>query len=184
MSAFVLALAGPPASGKTSVARALSSSYSAPLLGFGDLVRYEASRRGLPADRDAWQALGTRLVRELVAEGMARAVLDRAGVDLGHVPVIWDGVRHVQIDDALRGLYAPAPVLLVVLRPPERERRARLLAEAGTVERLRRWERHETESHLDELASRAASVCAAPTLADAIDDVQRLVATVASAGGN
>lgn len=175
MSHVVLALAGPPASGKTTVARAVGRTLAAPRVGLGDLVRARARERGLADNRTVWQDLGTQLLAEMGSEGMVRGALRHAGLTTDDVPVVWDGVRHVGVVAALRDVYEPVPVLLVALRPPEAERRRRFLAEAGDEEHLRRWERHETESHVDDLAAIAALVCTAATPEGATEEVERLI---------
>jgi hypothetical protein len=72
---------------------------------------------------------------------------------------------------SLRALYRPHEVLLVVLRPPEEPRRERFLREAGTIEQLRRWERHETEQHVAALAAAADLVSDHPSTDDATSAV-------------
>lgn len=169
----MLALAGPPASGKTSVALAASARLRAPVLGFGDFVRAEARGRGLRDDRGTLQDVGERLHAELGGMGLCRAVLGHAGLTAGTWPVIWDGVRHVDVAAALRSLY-PVPVLLVVLRPPESARRTRFRREVRSDEQLAEFERHATEAELADLEREANFVCRASSIDVAVDVVLHL----------
>ncbi len=167
----VIALAGLPASGKTTVARALSETLRAPRVSFGELVRTRAREQGLPDNRTVWQEVGSQLLAEHGPDGFIRAALAQAGLGATDVPVVWDGVRHMDVVRSLRALYRPQEVLLVVLRPPEEPRRERFLREAGTIEQLRCWERHETEQHVAALAAAADLVCDHPSTDDATSAV-------------
>ena len=173
MSDSVLALAGPPASGKLSVARAVVERLGGTVLGFGDFVRAEARDAGTPVDRESLQALGESLYRSLGATGFCEAVLTRAGRTVADRPVVWDGVRHADVIAALRTLY-PVPVQLVFLRPPEGARRERFLREAGSAERFAALESHRTESELRDLERTADLVCRTQSIADAAQAALRL----------
>lgn len=160
---FVLALAGAQSSGKTTLARAVSSYTAAAYVGFGDLVRAEAARRGLVGSRDELQELGQALLHELGALLFSERALDVAGVAPGARPVVWDGVRHPEVLDALREMYAPAPVTLVTLAPDETARRRRVEARGASEAELARSEAHETERYRDWLEAQSALVCRGST---------------------
>jgi hypothetical protein len=164
---FVLALAGSPASGKTTVSRIVASAAGARHVGFGDLVRARVREQGLPDHRTAWQQVGSQLRAELGPGGLVSAALTHAGLDQHDVPVVWDGVRHVDVVAALQTLYRPRRVVLVALRPPEPARRARFLVEARTEAQLKSWEQHESERHLVELFAIADIVCCHDSAEDA-----------------
>jgi chloramphenicol 3-O-phosphotransferase len=174
-SSFVLALTGAQSSGKTTLARAVSASTGATYIGFGNLVRAEAARRGLGDSRDELQELGQSLLDELGALLFSERTLDAAGAARGARPVVWDGVRHPEVLDALRELYAPAPVTLVTLAPDETARRRRVEALAGSEAELVRWEAHETERHRDWLESQSTFVCRASTPELALAKVMELL---------
>ena len=174
MTDVVVALAGPPASGKTSVAHAVAKRLDGTVLGFGDFVRAEARIRNVATDRASLQALGAKLHRSLGPTGFCDAVLARAGRTLEDRPVVWDGIRHVDVALRLRTLY-PVPVRLVVLRPPEDERRERFRGEVGSDERLAAFERHPTEGELPQLERIADLVCPAPTIDGATRAVLQLL---------
>lgn len=171
---FVLALAGAPASGKTTVARALATRTGARRVSFGDLVRAEASRRGGIPDRDALQRLGQELLDDLGPEAFCRTALRSPGATLDDRPVIWDGVRHLRVLAALRSLY-DAPVRLVYLEPPDGPRRERFAREAGSPEQLRRWEADATEQEGVQLAESADLRCTAATAREAINETLALL---------
>lgn len=157
---FVLALSGAPASGKTTVARAVADQTGARRVAFGDFVRREAARRSVDTNRGALQQLGQALLDELGPKRFCRAALDAAGATPEDRPVIWDGVRHPVILGALAHVY-DAPITLVYLDPPRDDRRARFAREAHSVDELERWERDATERHGAELIGMANLVCAA-----------------------
>jgi adenylate kinase family enzyme len=164
---FVLALAGAPASGKTTVARALATQTGARRVSFGDLVRTEAASRGDSLDRDSLQHLGQQLLDDLGPDAFCRAALRAAGAALQDRPVIWDGVRHLRVLTALGSLYN-TPVRLVYLQPPEGPRRERFARQASSPEQLRRWEQDATEQEADQLADVADLRCPAATTLKAI----------------
>jgi dephospho-CoA kinase len=159
---FVVALAGAQGTGKTTLAHALAAREGAAYVGFGDLVRAEAARRGIGGSRDELQELGQALLDELGPSLFCKRALEEAGVRRGARPVVWDGVRHPAVLEALRALYAPAPVTLVTLAPDEDDRRQRVEATGGSIAHQVRWEAHEMESHIgwleehSELVSRAS----------------------------
>lgn len=162
-TSFILALAGAPSSGKTTVARSIAADTGATHISFGDLIRSEARPRHINTGRSALQALGGSLLEDLGPRGFCERALASAGVTTQTRPVIWDGVRHVPILDELRGLYAPASVTLVVLAPPELARHQRFSAEASSLDELHAWESHDSESHLVQLVAQADLVCDSPS---------------------
>lgn len=139
--AMVIALAGRIDSGKSSVAAALAVDFDLPVLSFGAYVRSLA-----PPDpsREELQERGARLLDEIGAEGFVAALLDAHELR-GADSVIWEGVRHHSVLEALRRLYAPTPVRFFFLSPPEDQRVARASADAGNAKRLANWEAHSTE---------------------------------------
>ena len=162
-TSFILALAGAPSSGKTTVARSIAADTGAKHVSFGDFLRGEAGSQQLKTDRSALQALGATLLEDLGPRGFCERALSNAGGTMSTRPIIWDGVRHVPVLDELRGLYAPAPVTFVVLAPPEQARRQRFSAAASSREELDAWESHESESQLAQLIAQADLVCDEPS---------------------
>jgi dephospho-CoA kinase len=173
---FVLALAGAQSSGKTTLARAVAIRTGAAYVGFGDLVRAEAARRGIGGSREELQELGQTLLDELGALLFCKRALGVAAVSREVRPVAWDGVRHPEVLEALRELYAPVPVRLVMLAPEETARRRRVEARGGSAEERAHWEAHKTESHLGWLEGESALVCKASTPELALAEVLELLA--------
>lgn len=174
-ASFVLALAGAQSSGKTTLARAVAARTGAAYVGFGDLVRDEAARRGLGGSRDELQELGQALLDELGGSLFSERALDAEGVARGTRPVVWDGVRHPEVLHALRELYAPVPVTLVTLAPDEAARRRRVEASGGSAAEQARWQAHETERHRGWLEAESALVCRASTPELALAEVLELL---------
>jgi hypothetical protein len=174
---FILAIAGAPASGKTTLAGRIAATTGAVCISFGELVRREAGSRHLGTDRGSLQTLGGDMLRDLGPRGLCELALARAALTTEVRPVIWDGVRHVPVLDELRGLYAPAAVTLVVLAPPEAARYDRFSASASSQKELDAWEAHETESHLPDLISEADLVCDEASPAGATATLLRLLAS-------
>jgi adenylate kinase family enzyme len=170
---FSIGLAGAMSSGKSTLADEIASQLGIPLVGFGDFVRGEARDRGLEADRRVLQVVGAELLGGLGAEGFCRAAADSAGVDLKDTGVVWDGVRHGVVAEALRELQRPREYWQIGLRPPEVARLQRIEAEAGSAEELRAWERDSTERELDVVLSMADFVC------EALNPEQALTETLA-----
>lgn len=162
-TSFVLALAGSPSSGKTTVAHSLASDTGAAHISFGGLIRTEAASLHLHPDRSTLQNLGTHLLDELGPTGLCQRALSKAGITAKALPIIWDGVRHTTVLDGLRQIYAPTSVTLVVLAPPEIARRERFAAQASSIDQLLEWEVHESESRLAQLIAQADLVCEAPS---------------------
>jgi len=138
----VLAIAGRIDSGKSSVAAILSERLDLPVLSFGHYVR---STCAADAPREQLQQAGSHLLATLGPDGLLDAVLAYHGVAIGQ-PAIWEGVRHRSVLIALRSLYRPLAVELVLLRPSESDRLARAAEDAGSVDRLATWESHPTEN--------------------------------------
>jgi dephospho-CoA kinase len=175
-TSFILALAGAPSSGKTTVARSIAADTGATHVSFGDFLRGEAGSRHMKTDRSALQALGATLLEDLGPRGFCEHALSNAGGTMSARPVIWDGVRHVPVLDELRGLYAPAPVTFVVLAPPEQARRQRFSAAASSREELDAWESHESESQLAQLIAQADFVYDASSPQSVIVEVLSMLA--------
>lgn len=172
---FVLAIAGAPASGKTTVARAVATHTGGRRVSFGDLVRAEARRRGCSLDRGALQRLGQQLLDDVGPEAFCRAALRAAGSSVEDRPVIWDGIRHLRVLTALRSLY-DVHVLLIYLRPPDAARRQRFAREAGSRKELARLEAHATEREAKRLFEAADLVCTAATTDAAFKETLELLA--------
>jgi dephospho-CoA kinase len=138
----VFGLTGPNASGKGEAAAYLRHKGFA-VHSLSDILREEAARLGLPADREHLIRLGTELRKAQGAGALAERILSR----LGERDVV-DSVRNPSEVTVLRRL--PYFVLLGVTAPIEtRMMRSRLRARPGdpvTLEGLREHERRENTS--------------------------------------
>ena len=150
---WVVAVAGSPAAGKTTLARGLAEERSAAVVGFGALVRAEARRRGLSPGRRALQDLGEELLGELGPAGLVAAALSEAQPTTG-APLVFDGVRHQEVLDELRARYG-AQLIIVFLDPPRSARRARFAAQLGSEEAARSAEAHPSEAQVAALRGEA-----------------------------
>jgi dephospho-CoA kinase len=93
--------------GKSSVADQLKARHQFSIRSFGDVVRAEATARGLAADsRTVLQDLGQELISSIGPKGMVERVLARSSTRLAI-----DGVRHPQV---LTELTARLPDLVFV----------------------------------------------------------------------
>ncbi len=169
-SRFALALAGGPSAGKTTVARAIADRIGARRISFGDYVRARAAETGQETSREQLQQLGQDLLGEFGAEGLCLATLSHAGGRPEERPVIWDGVRHLVVADALRALYED-DLRLGYLNPPSEARRFRLAEQANSDAQLARWEADATEAEGEALKRAADLICVAARVEDAIDEV-------------
>jgi adenylate kinase family enzyme len=111
MQPIVVGLAGPIASGKTTIGRELADSLGVPFGSFGRIVRMVARNKGISESRENLQRLGQQLVEQDPVE-LCREVLDDAGWQPG-TSVVIEGFRHLSIVDALRQLVRPVPFRLV-----------------------------------------------------------------------
>jgi hypothetical protein len=139
----VVGFGGAALSGKSFLSLGIAERFGWKRASFGDYVRSVAEGRGLAANRENLQAVGEELVAGDV-QGFCSAVLTRAGWQPGSSAAI-DGVRHMNVVNALRELVAPLPFLLVVARASQTTRTRRLnerkhsapgILEADTVARI------------------------------------------------
>lgn len=170
----MLALAGAPSSGKTTVAATVAESTGARRIGFGDYVRAQAVARGQGPTRDVLQHLGQQLLNDLGPEGFCRAALRHEEASATDRPIVWDGVRHVAVAQALTVVYG-AGVHLVYLDPPREDRRSRFAKEAASADQLARWERDATEVDGAALAAAAELISTAADPEQAAAEVLELL---------
>ena len=123
--AHLVALTGLQASGKSTVAGAITTLMGWRTAGFGQYLQHIAQERHLTPDRANLQRLGQSLVNEN-PRIFCEQVVRWAGWVEGE-SLILDGVRHIVILDALRGFFAPQFLYLVYVDVDEALRRERLL---------------------------------------------------------
>lgn len=96
------------ASGKTSIAHAVGAHLNIDTVSFGDVVRGEAVRLGLPADRSSLQNLGAHLYDQVGPEGLVDLLLDSVTG-----PAVIEGIRHVRVLQLLRDRCSPSLAVFV-----------------------------------------------------------------------
>lgn len=84
------------------------------MLGFGSYVRTVAADQGLPEDFSTLQALGQSMVEKDPASFVA-GVFEYAG-HTSLDSIILDGMRHVEVLNALQSFVAPSIVRLVLVK--------------------------------------------------------------------
>lgn len=157
---LLLCFSGQIGSGKSSVSTAVADALGWRRTGFGDYLRSEITRLGgNPDDRMALQELGQALV-DADTEAFCREVLTAGKFKIGDDYVI-DGVRHVNIFEALKRIGVPSDAKLLFLDAGERTRRSRVQARADAGD-FARASTHRVEEELREaLPARADAVVGA-----------------------
>jgi len=146
MKSIVLGLAGKIASGKSTLAISFAEVMEWPCVSFGNYVRAVARERGLDdSQREVLQQIGALLIDENY-EGFCRAVVAQAEQWRPGKPLVIDGIRHLQVKQALERIVAPSSFVLGYIAVNDQIRRERLLKERPTVkESLEQVELSSTE---------------------------------------
>jgi cytidylate kinase len=166
LQTVIIAVAGPMGVGKTTMCQALAGRLGWPSVSFGDFVRAEAMRRGLPNTRDELQRLGQELVR--APEELVGAVV--RGADRRHGQgIVVDGVRHIAIVRALRDI-GGRRFALFFLDAPRSVRLERWAQRGKTLEEYERAERHPVEAELPRVRASADWVVDASPSSEAVVD--------------
>jgi dephospho-CoA kinase len=154
----VLSFAAPIEAGKTTVSTKVAEHLGAPRVSFGEYLRGVAHARGLEMTREVLQNLGDQLVTSNF-RGFCEDVLEQHPWQPGK-PLIIDGVRHVEVLDALAEILAPARGYLIYINVDRTTQTKRLktdpLRHTKTLDEL---EKHPTEQQVrSKLPDRAALV--------------------------
>lgn len=123
MSHRIVLFAGPICSGKSTISNALAQKLSWRCVSFADYLRHVAAAERLSTSRSTLQDLG----QQLIDKGwlpFCRSVLDFAQWTPG-LPLIVDGVRHIEAVHALQSLTTPSPVTVIFVDTPLQTRRER-----------------------------------------------------------
>jgi hypothetical protein len=113
MEPIVIGLAGPVASGKSSVGRKLAESLQVPFGSFGRAVRSIAKKNGMSDRRGELQKIGQHMVNTEPLK-LCQGVLRDSGWAPGMSAVI-EGFRHSSIVDIMRAIVSPVPFRLVYI---------------------------------------------------------------------
>jgi len=95
---LIVAVAGMPGSGKSTVAKILSEALGCPLVSMGDVVREEVRRRGLPLEPHIIEDVAKDLRKKLGPNAVAIIVSDRIlkTFEKGKSCVVVDGLRSLE----------------------------------------------------------------------------------------
>jgi cytidylate kinase len=154
----VLSFAAPIEGGKTTVSIGVATRLGAPRVSFGGYLRRLAQEKGLEVTREVLQDLGNDRVRQDV-RAFCEDVLEQQPWQPGR-PLVVDGVRHVEVLDALAEILAPAEGYLIYIKVDRTTQAKRLehdeLRHEKTLEEL---EKHPAELQVrSQLPDRAALV--------------------------
>lgn len=140
----VLGFAAPIEAGKTTLSLAVADRLKAPRVSFGEYLRWLAGERNMPVTREVLQDLGNELVSHDV-RGFCEGVLRRQPWRPG-VPLVIDGVRHLEVLKALADILAPAPEYLIYIKVDRETQAKRLVNDDLRHEKpLAVLEQHPTE---------------------------------------
>lgn len=140
----VLGFAAPIEAGKTTVSTFVAERLSAPWVSFGGYLRRLAQEKGREVTRETLQDLGDELVRTDV-RAFCLNVLKQQPWRPG-VPLVIDGVRHLEVFNALGEILAPAAEYLIYINVDRLTQEKRLQRDELRHEKsLEELERHPTE---------------------------------------
>jgi dephospho-CoA kinase len=143
MTNTVLAFSGGIQSGKSTVSTGVAKALGSARVSFGNYVRTITQLRGLEDCRENWQAVGESLIQEDLNQFCA-AVLAQAPWEPGG-PLVVDGVRHVEVAQALKALVSPSGLRLIYIDADEKSRERRLREGCPDDKPLAELEHHSTE---------------------------------------
>jgi dephospho-CoA kinase len=123
MITYAYSISGRIASGKSTVSRLLAERRGWDLVSFGDFVRMTARERGLSTDRRTLQELGSTLLGELGPVGILESA--RAACNARSEVQVIDGIRHVDVWNAVRGAYHATALIYLESQFPQRYHRYR-----------------------------------------------------------
>jgi hypothetical protein len=130
---------------------------NAPRVSFGGYLRKLATSKGLDVTREVLQDLGDELIRKDV-RAFCREVLQEQPWRPG-VPLIIDGVRHLEVLSAIKEILAPAAGYLIFIKIDHQTQASRLLRDDLRHEKsLEDLEKHPTERQVRSVLPDKASL--------------------------
>ncbi len=148
---IAIVVCGRMGSGKTSVARSLSTRFSLRMVSFGSYVRHKARTGNNGLDRTQLQDLGEEMYLSLGTKGFLKHVLEFSGTNECD-SVVFDGVRHADILVEIRK--SAATTLAIYLSADDATRYLRLKDRfMGNLEfdEFVAQDFHPVESHVEKL---------------------------------
>lgn len=164
---FAVALSGRIGAGKSTLAECLAQRLGAPAVGFGSTVRAEAARRSVVSTRESLQELGQSMLESLGAEAFSLLAMREAGVEPSDLPLVIEGVRHVEVYEALSSLVAPGRLHLVYVNTPDQIRSGRLVDNGIEADKIPSIDSHVTERDVATKLRRLADYVVSNTNGDA-----------------
>ena len=154
----IVCIAGAIGSGKTTVSTAVSRALGWSRAGFGDYVRWIASKRGLDQSRKVLQRIGEEEINGQGWDGFCAGLLNWSGWTPGQ-PMVLDGLRHAEILHSLRRIVAPMSASLVFLRVGEVSRAMRLAERDDQSGMRSEVAANSTEVQVQTILQNAANLC-------------------------
>jgi dephospho-CoA kinase len=149
-----IAISGRIGSGKSTLTKALASSFGWDAISFGRYVKFVADDRGLGTARQALQDLGQALIADAGEDRFLQVVLEFYRPTS---PVqLFDGVRHAAMIDAIRRHYDATSVICLVLDDRTRyERYTARTAEPVDYHHFLAWDKHPVERDIARICEHA-----------------------------
>jgi dephospho-CoA kinase len=145
MGGAIVVITGKIASGKTTLGRCLAERLAWPLVSFGDFVRSCARDAGAGEDRETLQNLYLAIVRDVGYERLTSSVLRDAGLAALASPLIVEGLRDIEIVEALRKEAGENRIIWLHVEPNHRERVRRASEKGISPDDLAAADRHSSE---------------------------------------
>lgn len=153
----VIALAGKVNSGKSTIGKQFAESQGWSYVSFGDYVRQVTRDRSLPDVRESWQSVGEELVRTNM-EGFCRSVLSQAPDWKHGMPLVIDGVRHIEVNNLLMKLVEPSRYVLALVEVDDETRKRRADEEgSGESDLIGKIDAHSTELQVAQVLRHVAN---------------------------
>ncbi len=157
MNSKYIAFSGKISSGKSSISKRFSELTQIPYVSFGDYVRNEATKKGLPNNRESLQAIGETLVSGNQLQ-FCEEVLSTSQSDIEAGRII-DGIRHISILKTLRKILHPNRLTLIYVKTSDSTRHLRTKSTTESITSI--WdkiEKHSTEQDVKAKLEHAADV--------------------------
>jgi dephospho-CoA kinase len=155
--------------GKSTLANSLAGSLGWGHTSFGDYVREIARQRGSEQSREVLQQIGEELISTDV-QAFSQAVISEVDWQKGCVV---DGIRHIQVLQAIKVIVRPLPTFLVFVEVDESVRRKRLRERGMTDEQIDAADQHSTEAQIGGALKQQADI-----VLDGSRDISELVMAV------
>lgn len=164
---LVIGLSGKRGSGKTTVAEDLASNLGWKIVHFGRLVKSKAAAAGLGDSIQELQSHGAMLAKD--PQQFCLDLLEFCSWNPGDNLIV-DGIRHVEVADALEYVVRPSEFLLIAIKVDERTRLSRLEKRDGQLPKdVSRIDGHSTEAQVGTIIEQRSDLVI--TGDEAIDEI-------------